>query len=130
MDVVAVSGLIVALLALAVAWVQLTRIREERQRNFLLTQLVDLADALQEFGGAAPDRVRVRVRVLPPELLPVARAWVDEGDRHPSSLVARFEGEGRDGQGWGNWVRDRVRDEVYAAVAALLSARAHSRRLG
>jgi len=128
MDFVSASSTGIAVLALFVAWVQLTRIPEERQRNFFLTQLVDLADALQEFGGAAPDKVQVRVRVLPQGMLPVTWAWVTEGDRSPSSLFATFERERRDEEDWGNWVRARVREEVYEAIVALLSVRAHSRR--
>lgn len=132
MDFVSACSAVIAVLALVVAWVQLTRIREERQRNFFLTQLVDIADALQEFGGVAPDKVQVRVRAFPAEMrrkyLPDTWAWVSEKDRSPSSLFATFEREGAPGDDWGNWVRARVRTEIYAAIAELLAARAHSRR--
>ncbi|WP_328667587.1 hypothetical protein OG905_11205 [Streptomyces sp. NBC_00322] len=122
MDVIVpIAGIVIATVAVVVAWVQLRRLRAERQRNFYLTQLVDLADALAEFGGVAPHRVDVRVRVLPPDMVPVARAWVTEGDRAPSRLFARYEAERAAGEDWGTWVRERVREEVNGAVALLLA---------
>lgn len=122
MDVILpIAGIVIAALAVVVAWVQLTGLRAERQRNFYLTQLVDLADALDEFGGVAPHRVDVRVRVLPPDMVPVARTWVTEGDRPPSSLYARYEAERAAGEAWGTWIRERVREEVNEAVASLLA---------
>ena len=126
-----VSGIIIAVLALGVAWIQLSRIREERQRNFFLTLLVEIADALDEFGAVAPDKVQVRVRTLPEHMVPIpnTRDWVTQGDRPPSTLYVRFEAEHREGEDdWGNWVRALVRDEIHESVEALLAARAHSRR--
>jgi hypothetical protein len=88
-------AIVIAVLALVVAWVQLTRIREERQRNFFLTQLVDRP------GRCAPGVRRcsprpgagARVCVLPPDMLLIARAWVTEDDHPPSPLCASFERE-------------------------------------
>ncbi|ARZ67247.1 hypothetical protein SMD11_1586 [Streptomyces albireticuli] len=121
---------VVAVLALVVAWVQLTRLRDERRRNFYLTQLVAIADALDEHGGSAPHRVDVRVRTLPQGMAPVAWAWVTEGDRPPSSLYARFETVAAPGEDWGTWVRACVREEINQAVASQLTASGNLRRFG
>lgn len=44
----------------------------DRRVVFQLEQLVALAEALDEFGGSAPSRVRLRVQLLPLGLIPSA----------------------------------------------------------
>jgi hypothetical protein len=104
----------------------------ERRAVFLMEQLVALADAMSEPGARAPAGVRVRARLLPPEMVPTAGVWVRSGqyelaaDAIEKEYVRARDARAADGDGRLErevWVRERIRDEIDAALDRLLSER-------
>ena len=104
---------------------------ETRLVDFQLAQLVSLSEVLGQSGRSVDWLVKVRLRLLPADLLPTLEEWVtapDERDLavykgpYMAALNAAIA-DGQDGLDWGSWARERVRDEIDAAVEVLLLRR-------
>ena len=81
-DVLAAAAVIMAAAELRRATLTEQRARDEaadeRRRVFEVAQLVALAEIIGDFGKAPTWQEEIRIRLLPPWMLPVARRWADD----------------------------------------------------
>src|SRR6266540_1520130 len=93
---------------------------DERRRVFEVAQLVALAEIIGDFGKAPTWQEEIRIRLLPPWMLPVARRWADDWQGIYDWFLAIVMPEHPEGYAFGSWARDMAQKEVRRALDALV----------